>query len=268
MKDENGKWVVHCPTEYYAKKVYEDYKGLCSFENMWYKNCSDLCISINDKTYSSLSWYQNCGYKIISAQEYLINKCRMKEQEKKQMTNSIWDEKTTEAIIKSVKIYQRRAEGEIVYASCPLCALFESNSCINCPLNIRGMNCNKNNSVWQKYNRNKTPENAQYMLLALKSLFYPEDTEKFRRFEPIKNDIGMEMLEYAKKYMKEYDIDPQLVSPSYHPKGAIKLHFPSTNHEWTDAVIELAQQMRKEFNSYIAHLDNDKHFYILVPEEK
>jgi hypothetical protein len=108
--------------------------------------------------------------------------------------DTMWDEKTVQAIKDSVghweeDIVKPLKGGGISEKTgahnCPLCnlvgfhSMFSMGECeTKCPLSLRGMSCFSENSPYKTFMSNKTLENAQNMVLALKSLFYPEEPKK------------------------------------------------------------------------------------------
>lgn len=107
----------------------------------------------------------------------------------------MWDDKTTKAIMESVEHWEEN-ENLLLdgvnginlstgVSDCALCGvagyetISDSAKCNkNCPLGIRGISCLQENSPYKMFMANKTPENARNMVLALKSLFYPEPEKK------------------------------------------------------------------------------------------
>jgi hypothetical protein len=100
------------------------------------------------------------------------------------------DEETVQAIKDSVEIWEMKKRGK-KGGPCPLCVLFHEEreeECENCPLYIRGLDCNLPGSPYSNWGNERTFENAQNMVLALKSLFYPEPLPE----EPKKKEVFYE----------------------------------------------------------------------------
>lgn len=103
------------------------------------------------------------------------------------MEDYLKDEKTVQAIKDSVRHWEedvvgRITDGELpIYGanSCALCQKFDNEGgCPKCPLDLRKMSCEDKDSLYQIFRQCQTVENAQNMVLALKSLFYPEEPKK------------------------------------------------------------------------------------------
>jgi hypothetical protein len=125
---------------------------------------------------------------------YIVDLNRLKLLKEENMEDYLKDEKKVQAIKDSIVHWEENVEilkrGEVLSQflykaeTCPLCKLngwesyADGNDCRNCPLALRKMECEKHDSPWKIFRNHETVENAQNMVLALKSLFYPEEPKK------------------------------------------------------------------------------------------
>jgi hypothetical protein len=143
------------------------------------------------------------------------------------MTNSVWNENVTKGIIDSVKLWELRARGERPQESCPLCLAMRNDDkgCVNCPLSLRGFNCHKENSLWERWCATNSIHIAEQMVITLKSLFYPEKEKKKEIF-----------YERGQRFKERYNGEKEFILCRSGAHNLIQLTSLTDGNYWTYSV--------------------------------